>query len=76
MGMFKGPPKLAEQQAQLKKSADEAARAERDKAAAEMAAKENQAIAAREADQSARTAFVGNVLEDSEESRRKYLKKV
>jgi len=80
MGIFGGAPKqdVAGEQARLKASQDAAARSERDKMAASQAAKENQqaASAATMSEQSARANFAAGVVQDTEESRRKFLKKV
>jgi hypothetical protein len=79
MGIFGGAPKqpnVAEEQARLKAAQDTAAREERDKIAASQAAKENQAQATAMQEQSARANFTAGIVEDSDESRRKYLKKV
>lgn len=82
MGIFGGAPKpkeqnVAEEQAKLKAQQDAAAREERDKAAASQANKENLAAAAADANaQSSRAAFMQGVVQDTEESRRKFLKKV
>jgi hypothetical protein len=78
MGIFGGKaPNVAEEQARLKAAADAAARSERDKAAAEQANKENQfaADAAEAAQASARANFMAGITEDTEENRRKFLKK-
>lgn len=78
MGIFGGAAKVnvEEQQAQLKAAQDKAAREERDKAAASQANKENIAAAEAESKQSSRAAFVEGITQDTEESRRKFLKKV
>jgi len=78
MGIFGGVPKqdVAGEQARLKAQQDAAARSERDKMAASQAARENQATATREQEQSARAAFQQGIIQDTEESRRKFLKKV
>lgn len=79
MGIFGGAPKqpnVAEEQARLKAQQDAAARQERDKIAQETAAKENRQVAKMQEDQSARTAFTAGIAEDTDESRRKFLKKV
>lgn len=75
MGLFGGAPKGLSVE-ELRKQQEEAAREERDKAAASQAAKENQATAQAAKDMSARAAFNDGIVEDSEESRRKFLKKV
>jgi len=79
MGIFGGAPKkpnVAEEQARLKAAQDAAARDALDKAAAATAAKENQATAKAQADQSSRAAFTAGIIQDDDESRRKFLKKV
>jgi hypothetical protein len=78
MGIFGGKaPNVAEEQARLKAAADAAARSERDKAAADQANKENlyAADAAEAAQASARSNFMAGITEDTEENRRKFLKK-
>jgi hypothetical protein len=77
--LFGGKPKtpnVAEEQARLKAQQDAAARQELDKAAASQAAKENANAAKMAQDQSARAAFAQGIVQDTEESRRKFLKKV
>lgn len=78
MGIFGGTPKqdVAGEQARLKAAQDAAARQELDKAAASQAAKENAATAKAAQDQSSRAAFTQGIIQDDEESRRKFLKKV
>jgi hypothetical protein len=78
MGIFGGAPKpnVAAEQANLKAQQDAAARSERDKIAASQAAKENQATATQAQEQSARAAFTQGIMQDTDESRRKFLKKV
>ncbi len=79
MGIFGGAPKapnVAEEQARLKAAQDAAARSELDRAAASKAAKENQATAKAQSDQSSRAAFTAGIIQDTDESRRKFLKKV
>lgn len=78
MGIFGGTPKVAnvaEEQARLKASQDAAARSELDKQAAAQAAKENAATKMQQ-EQGARASFMQGVVADSDESRRKFLKKV
>jgi len=77
MGIFGSTPKVdvAGEQARLKAAQDAAARQELDKAAAAQAAKEN-AATAKSQEQSARAAFTQGIIQDDEESRRKFLKKV
>jgi hypothetical protein len=67
-------PNVAEEQAKLKAAADAAARNERDKAAAAQANKEN-LYAADAAQTSARSNFMAGITQDTEENRRKFLKK-
>lgn len=62
-------------QAELKAQQDKAAQEERQKIAAETAAKENRATAQRQ-EASQRVAFTNAIVQDDEETRRKYLKKV
>jgi len=69
-------PNVAAEQANLKAQQDAAARSERDKIAASQAAKENQATAMQAQEQSARAAFASGIVQDEDESRRKFLKKV
>ena len=69
-------PNVAEEQARLKAQQDAAARAALDKAAATQAAKENASAANMAQEQSARAAFAQGIVQDTEESRRKFLKKV
>jgi hypothetical protein len=59
----------------LKAAADAAARNERDKAAATQANKENQFAADAVEKSSARASFMAGITEDTEENRRKFLKK-
>lgn len=77
MSIFGGAPKtnVAEEQAKLKAQQDAAARSERDKIAAGQVAKEAQAQSQAQ-EQSARAAFTQGIVQDTEESRRKFLKKV
>lgn len=78
MGIFGGAPKVdvAGEQARLKAQQDAAARQERDKIAQETATKENRQVAKMQEDQSSRAAFTAGIAEDTDESRRKFLKKV
>jgi hypothetical protein len=78
MGAKPKESNVAAEQAKLKASQDAAARDERDKAAASQANKENLAnqAAAANNEQGARAAFMQGVVQDTEESRRKFLKKV
>jgi ribosome-binding protein aMBF1 (putative translation factor) len=78
MGIFGGAPKtdVAAEQAKMKSAQDAAARLERDKMAASQAAQENQATAKMAQEQSARAAFTAGIVQDTDESRRKFLKKV
>ena len=69
-------PNVEAEQARLKAQQDAAARQELDKAAASQAAKENANTAKMAQEQSSRAAFMQGVTQDTEESRRKFLKKV
>jgi len=69
-------PNVAAEQAKLKALQDAAARQELDRAAAAQAAKENQNTARMAQEQSARAAFTQGIVQDADESRRKFLKKV
>jgi len=69
-------PNVAEEQAKLKAAADAAARSERDKAAATQANKENLYAADASEKSSARQNFMAGIAQDTEENRRKFLKKV
>jgi len=69
-------PNVAEEQARLKAQQDAAARQELDKAAASQAAKENANTAKMQQEQGARAAFTAGIIQDTDESRRKFLKKV
>lgn len=69
-------PDVAAEQARLKAQQDKAAREALDRQAASTAARENNAAARMAQEQSARAAFAEGIVEDSEESRRKFLKKV
>jgi Flp pilus assembly protein TadG len=75
LGGVSKAPNVAEEQAKLKAAADAAARSERDKAAATQANKEN-LYAADAAQTSARANFMAGITQDTEENRRKFLKKV
>jgi hypothetical protein len=79
MAIFGGAPKVnvEAEQARLKTAQDKAAREALDTAAASSANRENNLAASASAKQaSARAAFMGGITEDSDESRRKFLKKV
>jgi hypothetical protein len=78
MGIFGGVPKqdVAGEQARLKASQDAAARAELDKQAQARASSENTNTAKMQQEQGARQAFMQGVVQDTDESRRKFLKKV
>ena len=75
LGGVSKAPNVAEEQAKLKDAADAAARSERDKAAATQANKENLYAADAAEKSSARSNFMAGITEDTEENRRKFLKK-
>lgn len=69
-------PSVEAEQARLKAAQDAAARSELDKQAQARASAENANTARMQSEQGARASFMSGIVEDTSESRRKFLKKV